>query len=53
MDNYHAQLIFESNKRMIEAMGMHWENESRKQRGESPAYFEDDFQNLAHAPVDL
>lgn len=31
MDNYHVQLLHETNKRMIEAMGMHWENEEEKQ----------------------
>lgn len=51
MDNYHAQLLHESNKRFIEALGMHWENEARKQRGESPAYNDADFNNLAHAPL--
>jgi len=51
MDNYHAQLVHESNKRMIEALGMHWENERRKQLGESIAYTDSDFNNLAHAPL--
>lgn len=51
MDNYHAQLLAESNRRFIEALGMHWENESRKQNGEIPVYNDGDFTNLAHAPL--
>jgi hypothetical protein len=31
---------------LIEAMGMQAENEMRKHRGESPAYCENDFQNV-------
>jgi hypothetical protein len=53
MDNYHAQLVFEGQKRMIEALGMHWENESRKQKGESMAYNDIDFSNIAHAPLEF
>lgn len=47
MDNYHAELIAESNRRLIEALGMHWENQSRKFKNESPAYTESDFSNIA------
>ena len=47
MDNYHAELLAKSNNRFIEALGMHWENESRKQRGESMAYGDADFSAVA------
>jgi len=50
MDNGTAERLIESNRRFIEAMGMHWENEYRKQKGESPAYRDGDFSNLAHKP---
>lgn len=53
MDNYHAQLYHESNKRLIEAMGMHWENERRKSNGESIAYTDADFNSLAHKHLDF
>ncbi len=53
MDNYHAQLLAESNRRFIEALGMHWENEARKQKGQSMAYCDADFSNLAHAPLNF
>lgn len=42
-----AERLIETNRRLIEAMGMHWENEDRKSKGESPAYGESDFSNLA------
>jgi hypothetical protein len=50
MDNETAYRLIDSNKRLIEALGMHWENESRKQKGESPAYRDVDFNNLAFKP---
>ena len=53
MDNYHAELLADSNKKLIEAIGMHWENESRKQRGDSPVYGDADFSNLAHKHLDF
>lgn len=48
MDNSTAERYIESNSRLIEAMGMHWENEQRKQNGASIAYTDIDFANLAH-----
>jgi hypothetical protein len=49
MDSGTAERLIESNRRLIEAMGMHWENESRKQKGESVAYTDADFSNIANA----
>lgn len=50
MNDEAAYRLIESNKRLIEAMGMHWENEQRKLKGDSMAYTDADFSNLAHAP---
>ena len=50
MDNAAIYELIDSNKRLIEAMGMHWENEDRKMKGEAPAYTEGAFSNLAHRP---
>lgn len=50
IDNNAAYELIDSNKRLIEAMGMHWANEERKQKGESPAFGENDFSNLAYRP---
>ena len=41
-----ALLISQSVATFIEAMGMHWENVQREQRGESIAYPEKAFQEL-------
>lgn len=35
-----------SNKRFIEALGMHWANKERELKGEAPAYSDTDFFNL-------
>ncbi len=43
-----AERLIEMNRRLIEAMGMHWENEQRKAEGNSMAYTDNDFSNLAH-----
>tara|TARA_R100001039_G_scaffold10623_1_gene5549 strand:+ start:105532 stop:105693 length:162 start_codon:yes stop_codon:yes gene_type:complete len=51
MDNYHAELQAEMNRRMIEAFDMYSENLDRIQKGESIAYSDVDFSNLAHAPL--
>lgn len=51
MDNYHAQLMHESNKRMVEAFGMYSENLQRIQDNEPIAYTDADFSNLAHSPL--
>jgi hypothetical protein len=40
--------LIRSNQKLIESMGMHWENERRKANGEAPAYNESDFSNLAY-----
>lgn len=50
MDNNTAWAVIEYQKRLIEALGMHWENEQRKVEGKSMAYTEGDFFNLAHRP---
>jgi len=47
MDNQAVYMLIESNRRLIEAMGMHWENEDRKMKGLYPAYNEGDFSSLA------
>ena len=39
--------LAETNRRLVEAMGMHWANETRKMNNETPAYGEDDFLSLA------
>ncbi len=46
MDNETAHQLIDSNKKLIIAMGMHWENEQRKMNGESMAYTGADFDNL-------
>lgn len=51
MEDNTAWALIESNRRLMECMGMHWENETRKQKGESPAYSESDFYNTANAPL--
>lgn len=38
--------LIDSNKKLIIAMGMHWENEQRKMNGQSIAYTDSDFNNL-------
>jgi hypothetical protein len=43
-----AERLIEVNLRLIEAMGMHWENEQRKIDNNSMAYTEADFSNLAN-----
>lgn len=48
MDNSTAERLIESNRRLIEALGMHWENESRKQKGEAMAYTDSAFSYLAN-----
>ena len=35
-----------TNRALIIAMGMHWENEAAKQRGETPPYGENQFIEL-------
>ena len=50
MDSNAAYELIDSNKRLIEAMGMHWANEERKAKGEAPAYNEAHFHNLAYKP---
>lgn len=50
MDNITAYELIDSNKRLIKAIGMHWENEQRKMNGESPAYTEEAFHNVAYRP---
>lgn len=52
MDNYHAYMLSEHIKRLIEAMGMQAENKAREIRGESLAYDEQAFLNLVHKPLD-
>ena len=37
MDSNAAYELIDSNKRLIEAMGMHWANEERKSKGEANA----------------
>lgn len=51
MDNYHASLNAEMNRRLIEAFGMYSENLDRISKGESIAYTDIDFSNLAHMPL--
>ena len=53
MDNYHAQLLHESNKRLIEALGMHWDNEVCKMAKSTPIYCGEDFSMLAHKALEL
>jgi hypothetical protein len=48
MSDQAAYDLIESNRKLIQAMGMHWENEAKKQKGESLAYTEHDFSNLAY-----
>ena len=48
MDNNAIYELIDSNKRLIEAMGMHWANEARKANNEAPAYGENDFHNVAY-----
>lgn len=53
MDNYHAQLVAESNKRLISALGMHWENAEAQINGRAIPYGEVAFLNVAHKPLDF
>ena len=53
MDNYHAQLQAEMNRRLIEAFGMYSENLERLSNGGSIAYSDIDFTNLAHMPLNF
>lgn len=53
MDIETAYRLIESNRRLISAMGMHWENEDRKMKGESNAYSDTDFFNEANAPYNF
>ncbi len=51
MDNYHAELLVESNKRLMIAMGMHWANEAAMIEKTGPLpYNEGHFHNLACEP---
>lgn len=51
MDNSTAERYIESNRRFIEAMGMHWANENAKIDKIGPLpYNEYHFSNLAHKP---
>lgn len=50
MDDATGWALIESNRRLIVAIGMHWENKSRELKGESPAYTEGAFSNLAYEP---
>ena len=51
MDEQTAWALIETQRRFIEAMGMHWENEQRKHNGEAPAYGDSHFSNLAWKPL--
>ena len=48
MENSTAERLIEMNRRLIEAMGMHWENELDKLNGYTPSHTSEDFANLAH-----
>lgn len=51
MDNYHVELMAESNKRLIEAFGMYTQNLEALSKGEAIPYSDADFSNLAHMPL--
>ena len=43
------QLVYDitmATNTFVTALGMHWENKAREQRGESPAYGEEHFKDL-------
>lgn len=50
MDNNAIYELIDSNKRLIQAMGMHWANEQAKTRGEELPYSEGHFHNEAWRP---
>lgn len=50
MDSNAAYELIDSNKRLIEAMGMHWANESAKIEEIPLPYGENDFHNVAYRP---
>ena len=50
MDNNTAYELIDSHKRLIEAMGMHWENEIAKSEGKAIPYNEGAFHNVAYRP---
>ena len=50
MDNAAAYELIDSNKRLIEAIGMHWANEEAKIKGEELPYKDGHFSNLAYRP---
>lgn len=51
MDNATAERVIEMNKRLIEAMGMHWRNQLCVMARQPPKYFEEEFSNLAYKPL--